>query len=663
MASVDKLIRIVLQLEDKMSGELDKASSRLSSLGANLTKAGAALTAGLTVPIVAGLAKAASTAIEFESAWTSVRKTVDGSVAEMDALRASLDRIATEGPVAALENAHVQLYEIAAAAGQLGVKQKDIAAFSDVIAQLSMTTNIAGEEGAQMIAQFANVAKMPLSEIRNFGDTIVTLGNNLATTENDILRFSQRLGSLSDINFNPEEIMAYGAAMASLGINAELGGTNFVKGAQEMALAAAQGGEALSMMADMTNMTEQAFATLMKSDPSEAIYRFVNALGDMNLEQQVQALDMLNLTGTEARRVFQSLAGNSELLADALGMAGTAMEGNGALFDEAAKRAEETAGQMNILKNNLNQMWAELGAVLLPVINQIVTGLTDMVRWFNSLPQGIKEGVVWIGVMVAAVGPLLMLFGSLISAITTLKAAFAAGGLLAGLAPLLAAAGPLLAVAAAIVAVGIAANKAMPLIKQMGEIAKLSFEKMKQSFSESTLGKNLDMAGEIIRLGIQKIINHFMNLQEKVADYGGWKKLMHDVGKNIVMGLITGITSMVSSLVNAVKNMASKAANSVKQAFGIASPSKLMMRYGEEVVNGFTKGIDSMGGIGVTTPALSPVSASSSPAMSSGAIGGGGGLHIHGDMNITVPPGTTREQAREISKYIAKEYYRQGGIR
>jgi hypothetical protein len=121
---------------------------------------------------------------------------------------------------------------------------------------------------------------------------------------------------------------------------------------------------------------------------------------------------------------------------------------------------------------------------------------------------------------------------------------------------------------------------------------------------------------------------------------------------------------MVSSLVNAVKSMASKASNAVKSAFGISSPSKLMMKYGENVVAGFNKGIDTMGGIGVATPSLAPAGASpsmaSAPAFGGGGMGGGGVTIVI--QNLNVPLAENKAQIDYIVDELGKRVKRLGGI-
>lgn len=78
---------------------------------------------------------------------------------------------------------------------------------------------------------------------------------------------------------------------------------------------------------------------------------------------------------------------------------------------------------------------------------------------------------------------------------------------------------------------------------------------------------------------IGRIINLFANFSLK------------ETGANIVNGLIDGVKSMKDMAVNTIKNVAESMWDSVKNFFGIASPSKLMMDAGQWIMEGLKKGV------------------------------------------------------------------------
>ena len=67
---------------------------------------------------------------------------------------------------------------------------------------------------------------MPIKDVDRLGSTVVALGNSTTTTEKEIVEMAQRLaGAGAQAGFSSDEIMSVSAAMSSVGIEAEAGGT------------------------------------------------------------------------------------------------------------------------------------------------------------------------------------------------------------------------------------------------------------------------------------------------------------------------------------------------------------------------------------------------------------------------------------------------------
>lgn len=73
------------------------------------------------------------------------------------------------------------------------------------------------------------------------------------------------------------------------------------------------------------------------------------------------------------------------------------------------------------------------------------------------------------------------------------------------------------------------------------------------------------------------------------SDAGSW---LVDAGKNIIAGLVKGITAMTMAPVNAVKDVAKGIAGAVTGHFKIFSPSRLMAEHGANIVQGLANGIN-----------------------------------------------------------------------
>lgn len=351
--------------------------------------------------VLAGIGLAAVTdaivgsAIEWESAFAGVRKTVDGTDAELAALEEGLRNLATQGNTSGLENAHVELARIAELAGQLGIAKDDILEFTETIALLGVTTDLTGEQGATSLAQFANITGMSIDYIDNLGATIVALGNAGASTESQIVEFGQRLaGAGSQAGLAEDEILAFGSAMASLGLNPEAGGTAFTQTINTIIEATARGGAELDALAEASGMTADAFRTNWEGDPAGALVAFLEGLGAMTPAEQLATLDELGLSGVRTSDTLRRMSGAVDLVKSSLDTANTAWIENTALQDEANERYDTTEAKLNTFKNNLTDLAISIGDILLPAINAILTPLNEFLSGID-----IEEGLgAWQGV-------------------------------------------------------------------------------------------------------------------------------------------------------------------------------------------------------------------------------------------------------------------------
>src|SRR5690606_33333771 len=139
------------------------------------------------VAAAGGLAFMTKAAMDWETAWTGVLKTVDGSPAELAKLEGGLRDLAKETGFA-----HAEVAAVAEAAGQLGISTGGVEDFTRVMLDMGVSTSMSSEEAATGLARLRNIMGSTEAEIANTGSAMVALGNNFATTESEILAMSQR---------------------------------------------------------------------------------------------------------------------------------------------------------------------------------------------------------------------------------------------------------------------------------------------------------------------------------------------------------------------------------------------------------------------------------------------------------------------------------------
>ena len=107
----------------------------------------------------------------------------------------------------------------------------------------------------------------------------------------------------------------------------------------------------------------------------------------------------------------------------------------GAAEEMAGTMQENLNGQLQILKSQLEEAAISIGDTLIPMIRNLVGKIQEWMDWFNQLDDSQKQMIVTVGLIVAALGPLLIIIGqiatgigSIMSLVATLGPLFAAGG-------------------------------------------------------------------------------------------------------------------------------------------------------------------------------------------------------------------------------------------
>jgi len=381
----------------------------------NMERIGWRWTKGITAPILAGMALVGKAAIEWEDAFAGVRKTVDATEEQFAELEQTLSRMAEKIPLT-----HREIAQIAETAGQLGIQVENIAEFTEVMAMLGTATNMASEEAAMALAQMANVMQSGQRNFDRLGATVVHLGNNLATTESKIVHFAQRLAGQGKIAGLAEaHVLAIAGAFASVGIEAEAGGTAVGKVLQSMTEAVATGNQNLRVFSAVAGMAVDDFATLWRQDAAEAFTRFVEGLGRSG-DKAFAIMRALGLTDARLMRGFLSVANAGDLLRRSIAMGTQAWEENTALVKEAQERYKTIASRIRIIQNRIYNLRKELGQGLRPVFDAILTRAERLIiilqraaTTFNAWPEPLRKAVGSLLIMVAVVGPVILAFAGL----------------------------------------------------------------------------------------------------------------------------------------------------------------------------------------------------------------------------------------------------------
>ena len=354
------------------------------------------------VAVGAGLALTAKAAVDWESAWAGVAKTVDGTDAQLAELEDSL-----RGMAKTLPASHDEIAAVAEAAGQLGVKTADVAGFTETMIKLGATTNLSADEAATSIAQISNVMgtmdRLGTDGVDRFASALVALGNNGASTERDIVNMASRIaGAAKVVGLSEPDLLAVSNALASVGIEAEAGGTAFSNVLIDMSKAIKTGNSDLEGFARVAGMSTEQFAQAFEDRPAAAVDAFTQGLARIQ-QSGGDVFTVLSDLGQSDVRVTSALlkmAGSGDLLSQSLDDGTRAWEANSAMQAEFAKRAETTAAKMQVARNNIRDAAITIGDSLLPVLSSAATAGANLAQVIAGIPAPMRNA----GLAVAGVG-------------------------------------------------------------------------------------------------------------------------------------------------------------------------------------------------------------------------------------------------------------------
>lgn len=357
--------------------------------------------------LAAGGVASAKFAIDFENNFANVKKTVDGTPEQIEKIRQEIIDMTTVGinGHSAIPETTAELTELAAAGGQLGITTDNIVDFTEVMAQMGSATNLVGEEGAATLARFQNVMGVGQNEIRNIGSAIVDLGNHSATTESEIAAMALRMGKYgSSVRMSAADVLGYSAALSSLGIEAQMGGSAIGRTWLSIETAVASGGEGLTKFAKYSGKSAEEFKKQWNTDSSGAFNGLLKGL--QSAENLTLALDDLGINNTQDIQAMMALVNGYDLVTESVNRSNTAYKENTALQEEFDRKAETTASQLSVTKNNIVEAARSIGETMLPSIKDASTTVADFAKGLSQMDDEQKRAVVNTGATVIALGAL-----------------------------------------------------------------------------------------------------------------------------------------------------------------------------------------------------------------------------------------------------------------
>ena len=440
------------------SEQLEEYADKTQKFGKQMTDAGKKMTTGVTTPITGAGVAAGKLAIDFENSMAKVSTIADTTKTPIDDLKTGIMELSNETGQSASELSEAMYQAISASVDteksveflSTAVKAA-VGGFTDNATAVDGLTSVLNSYGleAEYVDKVANqmlitqnLGKTTFGELANSIGQVTPVAASLGVTTEELLSSlavttAQGLGT-------SESITALKAAMSNiikpskeaadaaeaLGIDFSVsalqskGWIGFLKDVREglgkavpeyekLAVSVENGTKQLKEMEDAGKKNTEEYKKLKKEVKSSS----------KELELLTQAND--STIGGFAT-MFGSVEGlNSVLmLTSEQGMqkyneAMSEMENNTMALQEAYDKMNKTPGmQMQKAMNDIKNAGIEIGDNLLPIISEFVSGIRDIVKRFSELDEAQQDNIIKVASLIAAIGPLLVVFGSVFGGIS-----------------------------------------------------------------------------------------------------------------------------------------------------------------------------------------------------------------------------------------------------
>lgn len=366
--AIDAATLSILRNERRLNTALGRIQLLFTGTGAAIATASTAIGGAGALLTGGGVFFAAT----FEREFTNVTKTVDAfqtSLSDLEQRLGSLSQV-IPGNVNSLS-------QIATIAGQLGIEgAENIARFTDVVARLEVSTDLAREEAAFNLARLAN--RFGTDQFERLGSIIVALGNSLPTTERRILELTTRFAASGRIaGLTADQVLAIASAVSAVGIQSELGGTALQRTFLRLFESISQGGEDLRLFAQIAGQSAEEFRNAFRINPVDAFEGILRGAQE-NTAVALRNFGELELGGQRLLLTLLSLAGQTGLFAEAVETANRASRTQDALFEESERFYNTFIEQLRQVGSNLRNIAIEFGQVLLPILNATLMGINEI---------------------------------------------------------------------------------------------------------------------------------------------------------------------------------------------------------------------------------------------------------------------------------------------
>ena len=388
--------------------KIDEAGKKLEKVGDTIAGAGRAV-----MPVsgaVAGLGAAAvKTSADFDSAMSQVAAVSGATGSDFDALRDKAREMGSKTKFSASEAAQAMNYMAMA-----GWKTEDMLSGIDGIMNLAAASGEDLATTSDIVTDALTAFGLTAGDSGHFADLLAAASSNANTNVSMMGETFKYCAPIAGaLGYSAEDTAEAIGLMANAGIKSSQAGTSLRTIMTQLQGELKLSGKALG---DVTIQTTNADGSMREF--SDIIADCRGAFSKMTESEKAAAAE--TLVGKNAMSGFLALMnaapGDIEKLETAISTCSDEVDGySGAAERMAAVMQDNLNGQLTILKSQLEELAISFGDALMPAVRKIVTAIQGFIDKLNGMSEGQRNTILQIGMLVAALGPFLVILGTCIS--------------------------------------------------------------------------------------------------------------------------------------------------------------------------------------------------------------------------------------------------------
>lgn len=358
-----------------------------------------AITAGLGTLVSA----AAQAGIAQERAFADVKRTAQGTTADLNELRKAYTDLSTQKVVTPFAD----LAKIGTLGAQMNIPTKDLKDFTTAVAEFSTVTEMDVEAATTAFGRFGQMMGGLQESSKGAGDGYKILANQVAdlgaksvATEPEIANMMVSIAAQGkSAGFTQNQILALSSTLSSLAIPKEWARGSLQRIFNSINAAAAEGGDAMHTYARAVGVTDAEFQKLWRDDPNKVFQGILqNLAGIGDKVQKAQAIKDLGFKNVRDVELLSRMSNSVGLYVEQLEEAERASKNTSFIDDSMSIITDTMSAKLQQFQNALQNAGAAMNSSFMVPMKAIVTVATLAVNAFAKLPAPIQA---FIGALTA----------------------------------------------------------------------------------------------------------------------------------------------------------------------------------------------------------------------------------------------------------------------